>query len=433
MRLSSTTITLDSMYQGNGKTLYTYNSQGQNTTIVYYYTTTSVPSERIEFNFDSLTGKLLSYEDLNWNSIDNTWKKWEKQTFSYDNLGNRKTLTILDWNDTTASYDSVYKYSDVYLASGKLLSEIGFVFDRDNNTWISADSKENTYDVNGNLTERIAVNFVMLTYEPVLHIWERPTFREKIQYAYDSLGNNTLTTLYYWNPISSAWENSEQDVFSYGGFNEDTLEVNYEWSSKLKKWVTYSKTEKMFDSHQQVISSIYSTMDTLTFTWKPFSKDVFNYDPNRNLKYRLEYRWNSSSQSWQNQNTESYSYDSIQTSMVTLPFFWSYPTTGNRIMNYQNQQYNFSSAIFYYSDEFTTDLPRDPYLAENTSIYPNPCTEYVELTHISLEGNCRLFDATGQSQPCTLISPTRIDMKSFPAGIYPFKIEDKKPFKIVKQ
>ncbi len=314
-------IGLKNYYDANGnntfRTLYFTNPLTQEIVPVYKYTST--------FNNNN---KIILEKSTRTNLMTNQWENDNMNEYAYDSKGNNTYYRRSYWFGNSNNYEPNTSYSYTYNASNKVTLEIDTMF-------------------NGSTPQ---IN--------------------KIDYTYDTKGNNTLKTTYNW--YGSQWQLFSKDEYTFDANNNNTLHISYYWSTT---WIGNEKKEYTMDANGNPISTI-------------------------------NYIWNVTLNQWINFTKSSTTYNSsINISDVAAPF----PQHGNAVsiiiknaptnqisQNYTNGQWvNDSKTNYYYKDFAPSTSIKEMKLLQ-TNVFPNPSTGNFTVSANQAFTKIDVYDITGK-------------------------------------
>jgi RHS repeat-associated protein len=267
------------------------------------------------------SGRLCTYASL-FGLTRTTYPDSEYEEYAYDDIGNVASHTDCNGNETTYTYDSIYRMTQIEYQDQSTVSL--------------------TYDLNSNRTRMdddalSQGDYVSYSYDA----WNRMTSETRylsqssyaVSYQYDVA--NRLTTLTYPDDM--------EILYSYDDLNRTT---------EVKRYVDGSNDEVIMDNTQYDTESLLTQFDygndlQATFSYDSRDRvsaiDVKNgatsyldldyaYDNNSNIT-QLVNGWRDTSSSWHS-DTESYSYDGLDrltsASCNSWSHSYSYDKAGNR-------------------------------------------------------------------------------------------------------
>lgn len=212
-----------------GKTDLSYNEHGDLTSF-------------ISMLHDSITNKWINYRkneymyesnkrrtEYNWNNQTSQWDNSTKEELEYDASGNDTLRTFYNWDKQTSQWIGFFKYKYAYSKEGKLTNTTDIKRDTITNQWINVDKTDYIFDTNGNEIEELYSEWdatagkwfgrqkYVSTYHEKGQLSSKITYlgwnktdatfdlSSKEEYEYDSNGNNTTVSSYYWNLTENLW------------------------------------------------------------------------------------------------------------------------------------------------------------------------------------------------------------------------------------
>ena len=211
-----------------------YDANGNNTFRTFYFTNplTQETGPFIKYtNTFNSNNKIILEKSTSKNLMTNQWENNNMNEYAYDSKGNNTYYRESYWNNSSNIYEPNTSYSYTYNASNKVTVEI------DTNT-------------NGS----------------------SPQIR-KIDYTYDTKGNNTLKTTYTWD--GTQWKLSSKDEYTFDANNNNTLHISYNWSTT---WIGNEKKEYIMDANGNPISTINYIWNITLNQWIYGQKMEYTFD-----------------------------------------------------------------------------------------------------------------------------------------------------------
>ena len=82
--------------------------------------------------------------------------------------------------------------------------------------------------------------------------------------------NKKSHTLQNWNVGTSAWDNSNKELFTYNTANVMTSQTDQYWDGAASAFANSTKTDYSLDGANNVSSELYSTWDKPSTSWKQY-------------------------------------------------------------------------------------------------------------------------------------------------------------------
>ena len=282
-------------WQGNSKDIYTFDSQGNETSWVYQYTTDAngnwINSYRQNMQYDA-NNREIEFDYGDW--INGAWVNQERQVYTYDQFGNQNTIIFS--NGKTGVWVSTGRSSYQYASKTKLLLFLvegwdpymcsffndhqtiysynanGQITRNDLQYWINSqwqDSIIGNYTYLQNNSGYIVSSFYVNAAQKTLDSNERfITLR-------DNAGNDILdSTDFYHGP--GDWQHSSVHRWSFDANNNTTLDDYENWDANAGAWSGGSKYTASYNNFGQYIT--YEQYQWLTSGWAPSTLEYFWYE-----------------------------------------------------------------------------------------------------------------------------------------------------------
>ena len=144
---------------------------------------------------------------------------------------------LLDFTITTnADSDNVAKTECVYDQRGNRILSTEYKWNEENNNWEIIAKNYFTYDDSNHMT--LEAYYKWDSTQDSLGIAKR-------EYAFDQSGNRTLYAEYKWDSSKHLWGSKSETEYDVKG--QKTLSANYIWDSQYYCWVVTSKSEFAYD------------------------------------------------------------------------------------------------------------------------------------------------------------------------------------------
>jgi hypothetical protein len=300
--------------------------------------------------------KIIQVKSTSLNPLSNQWQNERMNEYAYDSKGNNTYYRESAWIGDSNDYKPITSYSYTYNASNKVTLEIDTMFD------IST---------------------------PLIY---------KIDYTYDTKGNNTLKTTSRW--YGTQWQLSSKDEYTFDANNNNTLHISYDydWNS----------------------------------TWIVNEKNEYSIDANGNPILVITYSWDNSLNQWINIIKRLTTYNSsINFSDVAIPLVQhgnlvSLPK--NAITSETTQYYidgqwvNDSKTNYYYKDFTPSTSIKEMKLLQTTNVFPNPSAGNFTVSANQAFTKIEVYDLTGKLAYTKQIGykgyEVEIDLSELNNGIY---------------
>lgn len=333
-----------------------------------------------------------------------------------------------------------------------------------NNEWRGNFIFSYSYDVRGNMLERI--NMSWFDFE---NNWKPSS---KYKYTYDYYGNNIDYTILNWDTAIDNWKenikwakvyNSNNQIKQYIEYRQGISangwtklsKVNYSydmngvlenvvvslWDSVANVWNPVEKTENIINSNYKVETSKVYDRDEVLNLWVEVQKTENSYDGNQNIVESKIYIWNNSSNSWKLDMTIGYLYNSqgllVEYTTVsmsnwfrTLKIEYLFDSSNNIIQEntlsidtINNVWENQSRRFYNYNDTYTRDELILPYDLRKSRYMNHMMTETISFVWNKSNSNWNKYDRTNHIFSEKNINSI-INLKYWQPRIYPIPVKD---------
>ncbi|HET6559058.1 MAG TPA: T9SS type A sorting domain-containing protein [Prolixibacteraceae bacterium] len=192
-----------------------------------------------------------------WNRQTSQWENGTKEDLEYDGNGNNTSRTAYNWDKQTSQWIGFFKYEYAYSSEAKLTNSTNSTWDKNTSQWINVNKTDYTFDINGNEIEELYSKWDTVagkwigrqkyesTYNDKGYLnseitylgWSKPDgtldISSKDDYEYDSNGNNTSITSYYWNLSENAWS-IRTKTNNYYSLHDLTNKVDIKENQKVR-------------------------------------------------------------------------------------------------------------------------------------------------------------------------------------------------------
>ncbi|KAF0237174.1 MAG: hypothetical protein FD181_2098 [Prolixibacteraceae bacterium] len=194
-----------------------------------------------------LVQEIRSYINENTSQLEARYKT----DYTYNGNGKETQQTDYSWDSyTSKQWEPSSKYESTYDSQGNLilLLESDYTYVNNTMTWKLRSKVEYTYDPNGNLTQELEYD---------LDNNNQLVLDDKIVYAYDGAGNNTLNFYYSnWDVQTNQWGDIYKEEYTYDNrytkndlilppdwFDDDITHMiteikGFYWDSSTNEWVS---------------------------------------------------------------------------------------------------------------------------------------------------------------------------------------------------
>jgi hypothetical protein len=245
----SSTFQYNNDYQPNSTQIW-YFDDGPNVWLLH--------TRFANYMYDS-NGNVLAYVEMR-NEGGNTWKDFQRYSFTYDAANRPLSFTLKSWLNNTwqLEYTTHWQYD----AAGNVLSEsidklnIRYLFSY--NAQGLLDQKLELRNNNGTWKNIYLDQYAYLPNDSKVfsitnHFWEDSIWAEvnRSTYTYDNEGLLTTIVKEIWDGV--VWNNAQRQVFGYDSNNNNNFKVDQGWSNE--GWKDGSRESRTFDEDSDILSS----------------------------------------------------------------------------------------------------------------------------------------------------------------------------------
>ncbi len=378
---------------------------------------------------------ITNYQTYRWDNIASQWVNETQTINSYDQDQNLIEIIYKDWVNNTWQYQT--KLNFTYNTSNKL-TQIDY-YEWQNNAWEYTAKKEMIYT-----SEELLENetYFLKNYNSITEDWT-PDY--KIDYTYNTDGQQTLSQSYIWDDLKKIWNNNEKITATYSS-NLLQDEVTTIWDNDLAEWLNVYRSVYTYDHNGFIIEIDGMSWESSTSSWQYETQTILVRDTSNNIISSTDLYWQNGA--WVNDYKIENIYDNTYSlDDLILPqdvndwqFFDqinSYfqhmlvkQTSFNWDESLNQWQSNDQKELFYTSDDNITASIK---LNNNDlKIYPNPFEAQLHLIlpDFVSEANFILSDITGKVvYQQTLNNTNDIPLKHLSSGIYFYQVIGKNWFK----
>jgi len=338
------------------QTGYNQNFECQVDTIYEYFyvtgTNVTLPFRRTINQYDS-ESKLTNRYFQDWNNGSNSYVNQSWNTYTYDINGNLTVHLILNW--MANSWVNNYKISRTYNSENLAIESLSQQWNAPGNEWLNSSRSFSVYDQQGNQTQLLSQSWTAASSS-----WMNVQLND---YEIDAQGNLTSRTIKSWSASLNNWENQERYFWTYNANQQQIEFLVQEWNAGTSMWLNDSKTENIYDSANLLTQELYANWNQANNTWEQSGKSDFTYTSAGKINEQISQIWLSASSTWQNQSKQTYEYSTLD------------------VLIAQNQysNWNVTNAVFDYGTriEYRCSLidvsDIDSYtLSDDMKLFPNP-------------------------------------------------------------
>jgi len=361
----------------------------------------------------------LSNTTFDFNS--NTWKKDQKQTYSYDASGQITETISSSWDTTSNQW--VDNSKTIMSRVSNLYTEEYLSWNGSTNQW-EKQSKQEFYSNQNNK------DTLKLEYSWISNHWKN---EYKNRYIYNS--NNDIILELSQRTISGIWSNSDKIEYSYDGNNKLIEELYFNWIIPTQSFVHFDKNIMGYDNQNNMIYELSYNYDTTNTTWIKSDSTSNIFASNSDLSSKKEYTWNSTTNLWEADAKYNYTYDNnFAFADLVLPkqefdeedmIFFNHMLKIMEEFESINGQWKPTLKYNLYYSDFIGNSIEEP-KNSSISITPNPANDYFS---INMDGNqqinVEIYDANGRKlKTQQLNSSNNISIQNLESGIYFIRITD---------
>ncbi len=190
-----------------------------------------------------------------------------------------------DYEEVDLSEENYYEY--VYRQGGTD-TIIGFVWNKDTQSWKKHDRIIKIYDANEQVVEKF------YQYLNPNHGWINGLH---FTYTYDDAGNRTEKTVQIWRRINQEWVNHFHRSNVFNSFNKLIKATTQRWSIDSAIWIN-RHNRSFYYNEDTLKADTIKVWGKYMQTWKYKKMHKFHYDIDGNLKARMAFQWKHSSNIW---------------------------------------------------------------------------------------------------------------------------------------
>jgi hypothetical protein len=364
-----------------------------------------------------------------------------KEIYSYDD--NRNMTQVIDYGRdiNTNAWFAWSKYNITYNSSGNFTQSFAYEWDSNAASWVAKDKMDFTYDSGGNLTQEIIYHWDSNTNDWIA----RFTF----DCIYDSSWNMTQLISNGWDSNTNSWIAYSKSDHTFDATGNMTQRIVSDWDKNTNVWIAYFKADYSYDATGNMIQGIEYNWDNNTNVWFAYYRADYSYDTNGNPTLESYYFWDETTSQYIPSIKFDYTYDLSYnlSNLILPPLGWLMPDYNTEITN-MPLAYSFSdwdeqssswvkknTGVYYYSEVNTNSVTETK--DNGNKIYPNPVSEYINVSGITGMATFELYNAQGVLVlNKTLIADECIDVSNLNNGVYFYTltIEQKKQTgKIIKK
>ena len=267
--------TISKSFYTEGMEYYLYDTKGRN----YSYWNTSLnqqleailPDTKIDVSYSGDNVASETYSQ--WNFSSGKWEPSDRDSYTYDANGNRITDTYSYYDTYSLQWSPQYLDSTLYSPNGMLLEEVSYGWD---GIWYLNYRYHYTHYPDQSGRDTVAVETYWDGYQ-----WYNS---DSTVYRYDANGNLILEADYYWNGEIMVWDPGWKGEYAYDANNRMTRVIYYNSDYFTTTWYIVDKYEYSYDANGNVLVEAYSTYDTISKSYTPDYRDLYQYDLSKDIQ-----------------------------------------------------------------------------------------------------------------------------------------------------
>ena len=374
-----------------------------------------------------------------WNSNSNTWA--DTLYFIFNNKSNNTVINFARyWNYNKNIGKFAGEYTIKYLDSdSNIVKKTDKTWWKNLNSWVNTKNTKYNYQNNNLKTE------ILQQWRPNTNEWRN---KSKFYFEYDSYDRELLKIRYTWS--SNKWKSRERDTTIYES-DDLIITINQAKKGNNDTWINNKKTLKQFKDSVLLKETIQVWENE---KWRNDHETTYTYDSLGRIQTIIQQSWEQSRHKLINAYSSEYIYENNSADYIILNKSWHsfkwhninkkefiFIPNKNLIKSYSyykwdsNYNYwkNISKKVNFYSAATLID-GISPVINEEINIFPNPTSDYFQITEKHLNANdiIEIYSLNGNLVLHQKIGAGNINIKSLNKGIYFIKIIGKKQYKTQK-
>ena len=360
------------------------------------------PGFKMEFTLDD-SGMVTSWVESRWDTVAGKWVNTQKGDNTFDANGNNTSNVWSTWDTISNQWVPTSKYDNTFDADDNQTSSISAFWNADSNRWDNGQKWEYIYENTKSGSSTVSVSADKIHVTTIVYIWYPVPFPgiwmpySRTDYTYNAEGEITQSLNSQWDMIGGKWEETQKEDSEYNGRGYLTLRVQSEWNADSNKWIITSRQVRVYDANGYSISNAYYGWSYLLNMLVGYSFYEYTRDEDGNVLSYTDYIWDLILAAWVGNFRYVYTYDyNFAGFDILAPFYMWQMITSYIEYVYLGGTLK-SSEEWVESDAFTyhySDLEVGVSVAELTggelSIYPNPATDYIQVTGDELNVGARI-------------------------------------------
>jgi hypothetical protein len=130
----------------------------------------------------------------------------------------------------------------------------------------------------------------------------------KIQFTYNSIGQNILATDYSWDTSTKLWSDPIKYEYTYDSKGRQTSFIDSNFYTEQNKYIATEKHDYSYDANGNKILEVYNAGNIKTNQWRIYNKKEYTYDEFDNLTQTIQYSCSGSLNNCSSYRTADYYY-----------------------------------------------------------------------------------------------------------------------------
>lgn len=328
-----------------------------------------VNSQKIESAFTA-QGHPLRDSSFVWDDGPATWKRDGRTEFTIDPSGKVQFYVIEEWLPTSGSWCNTVRASYQRNSSGRTIEFKREVWQ--NNSWVN---------------------------------------NMRFRYNFDANGYKIKEALDRWNDSTNSWMSGTQRLYTNDANGDVQTEIYQVWQSN-QSWENLSRSRYSYSGSAKVTKLYRDNWNGSD--WEVSYRHLYTFDANDFAIRRLSQSFSRSDSTWHNVRRTSYTNNSNGLITESIGQLWDIATSG-----WKND--------YKYKSQFWSMDQRELRLTPKWSVFPNPTTNYLQLSGLPLgeEVYAVIYDQKGSPvfRSRSLQLGDQIDVKHLPSGVYHLSVQ----------
>jgi hypothetical protein len=283
---------------------------------IYGYTDGAIQNSCEIYKYDASAGKWTKYikniqlynsaaqlqtEENYTASANNEWSKYSRTQNEYEN---EALVSSTAYNSDGVDWSVASKVSYGYSA-GKMIQNTTKLYDPASSTWMNAFKDSIEYFGNGKIYKKTAFR------------WNKITARwvavSKDIHNYDS--GDALESYFY--SSDGTWIGTQKSILKADPAGHNILDEKYGWDKETSAWIPSSKTEKVFDTETEKLSSSINYSLGSNSSWQGYLKQDYEYETldDSSIGLKFVHNYDNNGSGWISSNSTEFFYSTKETSI----------------------------------------------------------------------------------------------------------------------